>query len=189
MPIVALPDRIDSGRLVLLRWSPKHALLLKAAVDANLEHLQAWMPWATSEPTPLAELHLRLARFREDFDAGHSWLYGIFPPDESSVLGGLGLHPRPDQSSGSIAIEIGYWLRADVTGHGYATEAVVAATGMATRLPGVSGLEIRCDPGNTRSAAVALRAGFQHVTTLSGNAVSPSGQPRDTMVWRLAGKP
>ena len=173
------PDRIPTDRLVLQRWQPNHAGLLKAAIDANLGHLQAWMPWAAAEPTPLPELALRLTRFSLDFDAGRWWLYGIFPPDETVVFGGLGLHPTAD------SVAIGYWLRADVTGRGYATEAVRAVA----HLPGIAHAEIRCDPDNVRSAAVAQRLGFRHTTTLLGNATTPSGQPRDTMIWQLSHPP
>ncbi len=170
------PDRIPTDRLVLQRWQPEHAIRLKAAIDANLGHLQAWMPWAAAEPTPLPELALRLTQFSIDFNAGRRWLYGIFAPDETEVLGGLGLHPRPD------VVAIGYWLRADMTGRGYATEAVRTVA----HLPGIARVEIRCDPDNVRSAAVAHRLGFHHTTTLHGNATTPSGQPRDTMIWQLS---
>jgi len=46
-----------------------------------------------------------------------------------------------------------------------------------------SHVEIRCDPRNRRSIAVARRAGFRHVRTLVGDALTPSGASRDTMVW------
>ncbi|MSR03919.1 MAG: N-acetyltransferase [Gemmatimonadetes bacterium] len=173
------PDRIPTDRLVLHRWQPEHARLLKAAIDANLGHLQAWMPWAAAEPTELPELCLRLAQFSADFDAGARWLYGVFPPDETAVLGGLGLHPTPD------GVELGYWLRSDVTGMGYLTEAARAALD----LPGMVEVVIRCDPLNTRSAAVAERLGFRHTTTLVGNSTTPSGAPRDTMIWQLSQQP
>lgn len=173
------PDRIPTDRLVLQRWQLEHAPLLKAAIDANLAHLQAWMPWAAAEPTELPELGLRLARFSADFDAGVRWLYGICPPNEAAVLGGLGLHPTKD------GMEIGYWLRSDHTGKGYITEAVRAALA----LPGMIQAEIRCDPLNTRSAAVAARLGFRHTTTLVGNTTTPSGTPRDTMIWQLSPQP
>ncbi len=177
MSIFRPPDRITTNRLVLTRWSPNHAPLLKAAIDSSLEHLQAWMPWATAEPTLAADIARRLAQFGADFEAGRRWLYGIFVPDESSVVGGLGLHPS---GTDQPAVDIGYWLRSDVTGRGFATEAVRAAT----NLPGVAEAYIHCDPRNQRSAAVARRLGFRHVTTLAAAAVTPSGEPRDTMVWR-----
>lgn len=179
------PDEIRTDRLILRRWHPDHAIRLKAAIDKNLGHLQAWMPWAAAEPTPVAELALRLAQFHADFNAGRQWLFGLFPFDETTVLGGLGLHPAKGPNAPAGSVEIGYWLQAEMTGRGYATEAVEAAA----RLPGVARAEIRCDPGNIRSAAVARRLGFRHVTTIRGNAISPSGMPRDTMIWRLRPKP
>ena len=53
MSTIKLPDRIDTERLVLRRWRPADAPLLKAAVDASLTHLRPWTPWAVAEPTPL----------------------------------------------------------------------------------------------------------------------------------------
>ena len=42
--------RIHTQRLVLRCWQPTDAPLLKAAIDANLEHLRPWLPWAQYEP-------------------------------------------------------------------------------------------------------------------------------------------
>lgn len=180
--MVRPPDHIVTDRLTLRRWAPVHAVPMKAAIDASLAHLQAWMPWATAEPTPLPDLGQRLAQFGADFDAGHRWLYGVFPPDETVVLGGVGLHPMTDPKAPADSLEIGYWLRADMTGKGYATEAVRAVS----HLPGIALVQIRCDPRNARSAAVARRLGFHHSATLLGNATTPAGRPRDTMIWQLS---
>ena len=178
------PEAARTERLLLRRWLPAHAARLKAAVDGSLEHLQAWMPWAMSEPSPLAEVEIRLAGFAEDFDAGRQWLYGVFSPDEREVFGGLGLHPGISTPQDAIeVVELGYWLRADVTGRGYATEAARAALDLAGSVPGIRRVEIRCDPRNAASAALPPRLGFRHVRTLSGDRLTPEGAPRDTMVW------
>ncbi len=58
-----------------------------------------------------------------------------------------------------------------------------AITRLALELGGVERVEIRCDPRNIRSIAVARRAGFRHLTTLERDTTTPSGAPRDTMVW------
>ena len=42
--------RIHTQRLVLRCWQPTDAPLLKAAIDASLEHLRPWLPWAQHEP-------------------------------------------------------------------------------------------------------------------------------------------
>jgi RimJ/RimL family protein N-acetyltransferase len=63
-------------------------------------------------------------------------------------------------------IEIGYWLRQDATGLGFATEAAQAAMDLALSLPGMSRVTIHCDEQNTPSAAVPRRLGFEHVATI-----------------------
>jgi RimJ/RimL family protein N-acetyltransferase len=174
--------RIVTPRLVVRCWRPEDAPVLKVAVDASLEHLQAWMGWARSEPSELGVIEARLARTRDEFHGGHDWAYGIFDSTEREVLGALGLHRRgqPD------ALEIGYWLRVDVTGRGYATEAVGAVTRAAFEELGAERLEIRCDPRNVRSAGVPRRLGYRLTRTIPNETTSPDGQLRDTMVWELA---
>jgi RimJ/RimL family protein N-acetyltransferase len=173
--------RIVTPRLVVRCWRPEDAPVLKVAVDASLEHLQAWMGWAQSEPSELAVIEARLARKRDEFHDAHDWGYGIFDSSERELLGALGLHRRgqPD------ALEIGYWLRVDVTGRGYATEAVGAITRAAFEELGVERLEIRCDPRNVRSAGVPRRLGYRHARTIDTDSTTPDGRPRDTMVWEL----
>ncbi|WP_437549394.1 GNAT family N-acetyltransferase [Sorangium sp. So ce367] len=184
------PDRILTARLTLRAWRPEDAPLIREAIDTSLAHLRPWMPWAVHEPSSVEATAALLEKFRDDFTAGRDFHYGIFTRDERAVLGGTGLHPR----IGPGAIEIGYWLRETATRCGYATEAVAGLTRVALEELGVSRVEIRCDPRNTASAAVPRRLGYRHVTTLEANALTPAGEPRDTMVWvqaaaELSGSP
>jgi RimJ/RimL family protein N-acetyltransferase len=175
----AIPDEITTPRLLLTRRRVSDAAELKAVIDANLPHLQAWMPWAMAEPSPLEALEERSAKFETDFDRGLEWAFAIRLRATGEMLGGVGLHPR----IGPNSLEIGYWLRADATGKGYATEATDALTRLALRQPGVERVEIRCDPKNVASAAIPRRLGFTHVLTIENETTTPSGAPRDTMVW------
>jgi len=174
-----VPERITTDRLLLRCWEPADAAALRAAIDASLDQLREWLPWASAEPTPVEELALRLEGFAHRFRAGEEWAFGVFDLRSGEVLGGAGLHRReaPD------ALEIGYWLRADAVGRGLATEAVEALARTALGPGGVTRVEIRCDPTNARSIAVARRAGFRHRRTLISQATTPGGAPRDTMVW------
>ena len=79
--------------------------------------------------------------------------------------------------------EIGYWLRTKFIGHGYATEAVKALTQFARRHLRVRRLEIKTDPRNARSVAVAKRAGFKLEATLRQGARDNCGCLRDTLVF------
>lgn len=171
--------RIASERLILRCWAPPDAPLLKAAIDENLAHLRAWMAWAMTEPSPLEVIEERVARFRDAFHAGHEFPFAIFDRDERELMGGIELSRR----IGAGGMELGYWLRADRTGRGYATEATDALAREAFQRCRAQRVEIRCDPANAPSAAVARRLGFRHVITLEANATTPDGRPRDTMVW------
>ncbi|MBX6363741.1 MAG: GNAT family N-acetyltransferase [Gemmatimonadetes bacterium] len=175
------PRRIRTRRLLLRALGPADAPLLKRALDASLEHLRPWMDWAVEEAADLAAVETRLALFHDRFHAGEEWSYGIFPPAETEILGAVGI--RPGEAPG--VLEIGYWLRPDVTGRGYATEAAAAATRVGLEQLGARWMEIRCDPANVRSAAVARRLGYRHTRTLPSNATTPDGRPRDTMVWEI----
>lgn len=178
---LTFPDEITTRRLVLRRWRPGEAAELKRAIDANLAHLQAWMPWAMSEPSPQDVVEERIARFDEEFTTGVEWLYAIRSRADRAVLGGCGLHPR----IGSDGLEIGYWLQASATGQGYVTEAAEALTRAAFRHESIVRMQIRCDPRNGASSAVAERLGYRHIETLIGETTTPTGAPRDTMVWEL----
>jgi RimJ/RimL family protein N-acetyltransferase len=178
--VSSIPEHITTPRLVLRCWQGADAPALRVAIDASLAELRQWLVWAVTEPTPVEELTLRLEGFAHRFrNADGDWGFGLFERGARTVLGSVGLHRRdaPD------ALEIGYWLRTDAMGRGFATEAVRALTEVALTQSGAARVEIRCDPRNVRSIAVARRAGFRHLTTLAGNTTTPSGEPRDTMVW------
>jgi RimJ/RimL family protein N-acetyltransferase len=176
---LVLPDEIPTRRLVLRRWRESDAPQLKAAIDASLAQLQQWMPWAMAEPSPLEVIQQRITKFEAQFDAGEEWLFAIRSGSTGVVLGGAGLHAR----IGPDGLEIGYWLAADATGKGFATEAAAALTRAALRQPGIQRVQIRCDPLNVASAAVPRRLGYHHRLTILGETLTSSGAPRDTMVW------
>jgi RimJ/RimL family protein N-acetyltransferase len=173
--------RIETERLVVRCWDPADAALAKDAIDSSLEHLRRWMPWAHDEPQALEQKVELLRRFRGQFDLGDDFIYGIFTRDETRALGGTGLHVRV----GAHAREIGYWIRADAEGRGYVTEAVAALTRVGFEIDGLERIEIRCDPENTRSAAIPQRLGYVHEATLRGRVRDEHDRPRDAMVFTL----
>jgi RimJ/RimL family protein N-acetyltransferase len=173
--------RIKTDRLVVRCFSPADARKLKEAIDANLDHLRRWLPWANSEPETLDAKIERLRHLRAGFDLGNDFTYGIFSSDESALVGGIGSHLRV----GPNAREIGYWLREDHTGHGLATEAVAALVRVGFEIDRLSRLEIHCDPENLRSAAIPRRLGFTLDATLRRRAFTHDGQERDQMIWSL----
>ncbi|HZO61349.1 MAG TPA: GNAT family protein [Gaiellaceae bacterium] len=177
------PYRIVTERLVVRCWEPADAPLFKRAVDASLDHLRPWMPWALREPEPLAAKVDLLRRFRGQFDLGEDFVYGIFTRDENAVAGGTGLHTR----RGEGAFEIGYWIAADLAGRGLATEVTAALTRVAFEVCEVERVEIRVDPANAASIAIPRRLGFVEEGTLRKVLHGPDGTPRqrDAVVFAL----
>ncbi len=173
--------RIETERTVLRCWQPQDAALLSAAVEASLEHLREWMPWAMTEPKSLEDRVSYLRRMRAAFDKDEEYVYGIFSPDESAVIGGTGLHKRGEGN----CLEIGYWIHADYINRGLATEISAALTKVAFILHGVDWIEIRCDPRNVRSASVPHKLGYTHDTTLRKRRTTVQGKIEGTMVWSL----
>lgn len=172
--------RIVTDRLILRCYDPRDAPALKAAVDASLDHLTE-MPWSRDEPQTLDQKVALLRQFRARFDLGEDFVYGIFHRDDTTVLGGGGLHRRV----GEYALEIGYWIHAAHINRGLATEAAGALTRVGFEIERLARIEIHCGPHNTRSAAVARKLGYTHEATLRERAVDTAGNPRDTMIWTL----
>jgi RimJ/RimL family protein N-acetyltransferase len=176
-----VPYEIRTPRLVLRCWQPNDAALLKEAIDASLEHLRPWMPWAVFEPEPLNVKVERLRKFRGQFDLDQQYVYGIFNPDETLVLGSSGLHKRLEDSS----LEIGYWIHAGWINQGYATETAAALTKAAFQFFRVQRVEIHCDAGNVRSAAVPRKLGYTLDATLRRRTLPGFEGERETMVWSI----
>lgn len=146
-------------------------------VNANIEHLRPWMPWA-QEPVTVQSQGEWLAASERNWADGTDFVYGMF--DGDTILGGTGLHTR----RGPGVLEVGYWLRADAQGRGLVTAGTRALADVAASYDEVEQVVICCDEGNTRSAAVPRRLGF---TLAAVEEVEPRA-PGETgwhQIWTL----
>ena len=154
MPL--LPDTLAAGPVQLLRWHEDQLDDLMVAIGLSFTELQRWMPWADSMPSAAAELAV-LASGSAAFDADREWQYLIHETSSGDLVGGAGLHRR----LGPTALEVGYWIRSDRTGLGYATAAAGALTNAAfAHVGGVDTVEIHTDAANLASAAIPPKLGF-----------------------------
>jgi len=173
--------RIETERLVVRCWQPSDAPLLKNAVDASLQELRAFLPWAFDEPQPIDAKVELLRTFRGRFDLGQDFVYGIFDRAEKEVLGGTGLHTR----AGEGAREIGYWVATKHAGQGLATESTAALVRVAFEVDRLARVEIHCDPANARSLSIPTKLGFRHEGTLRARIPRRHGEPADRMIWTV----
>jgi RimJ/RimL family protein N-acetyltransferase len=176
------PYRIVTQRLVVRCYEPSDAPAVKEAVDASLDHLRPWMPWAHEEPQTVEQKVELLRTFRGQFDLGQNFVYGLFSADESQLVGGSGFHLRV----GDDAFEIGYWIRASEDGKGLATESTAALTRVGFEVCEVDRIEIHVEPANEKSARIPQKLGYVEEARLQRRLYPvPGGEPRDTIVYTM----
>ncbi len=171
--------RFEGERVMLRAWEPDDAPALYGAIAANREHLRRWMPWTENhgsvEQTRAYILHAQVSWIlREVFDMG------IWGRESGELYGAIGISSRGWQVP---AFEIGYWLRADVEGRGYITEAARLLTDYLFERQGAQRVQIRCDARNVRSAAVARRLGYTLEGVHRSSARATDGSLEDMMVF------
>jgi len=171
--------RIVTPRLLLRCWDPGDAPMAAETVQANVEHLLPWLQFARNEPEDLQLKIERMRSWRSKFDRDEDYVYGIFDPEETLVIGGTGLHKRV----GDKAVEIGYWIDKGHINQGLATEVSSALVKVAFEILDMRRVEIHCDPRNIRSAAVPKKLGFIHETTLRERLPGVDGGWTDLMIW------
>jgi RimJ/RimL family protein N-acetyltransferase len=174
--------RIRTPRLTLRLWRSSDAQALADAVmfDGG-EHLRRWMAWVKNEPESLETRRRNLRRLRRRALAGMDMAFGIFPHNESDVIGAVGMHPRIGCGAG----EIGYWIRVDRIRNGFAREAAGAVARIGFEALGLRRMEIHTDPANLASVGVAHSLGFTHQVVVRASVLSADSPVRDDSIWAM----
>lgn len=186
--LIDIPERLDAQRTVLLAPRAGVGAEMAFVITQSLSHLRPWMPWAQEAPAAEAS-EMVVRRMQADFIARRDLCFQIYArkPDGSAgrMLGGTGLH-RIDWSVRKF--EVGYWIRPEAAGQGHVSEAVRLLVALAFDSLSARRVEIRCDPRNTRSRAVAERCGFELEGILRHDSLGVDGSVRDTAIYaRLQG--
>jgi RimJ/RimL family protein N-acetyltransferase len=173
-----LPAVVRTEQLALRRWRLDDHRDLMAAISASLDELRAWMPWAQAMPTAEAESAVIEASSTR-FDRGEDLEYFLFELGTGGLVGAAGLHLRQSETA-----EIGYWVRSDRHGRGYATEAARALTSAAfEHFRSLRAVEIRMDKANAASARIPAKLGYELVGEEDRDIVTPAHTGRG-LVWR-----
>jgi len=165
-------------------------LLIRASTAADLDvtypvaqesanELRAWMPWA--HPSPLRD-----SMEKYFFSCEEKWRTREMPDfqwiEKSSgeLIGKGGFHhidwmiPK---------FEIGYWLRTSHAGKGFCTEAVNGLVRFAQFELQAKRLEIRSQPANARSRAMAERCGFMLEGVARSSLLGADGTLCDSCIY------
>lgn len=162
--MLVIPSRSDlrampivTERLFLVPIDPSDAPEMWLAVESSREHLAAFLPWVAFHTEEAAS-----QRFAEasvlDWDQGRAMRFAIRQRAGRSFVGLIGLEALVHMHRSG---EVGYWLRRDVTGRGFMTEATLACMDLAFRHVGLHRLRIAAATDNHASLAVIQRARFR----------------------------
>src|SRR4051794_12774522 len=174
-----VPELIDiDGWLRLRPWTLDDVPAQVRVVNANLEHLRPWMPWAQEAATDESQGGFVRDSLRQWVE-GTTFNYAICTT-AGEIVGSCGLMAR----RGPGVLEIGYWVAADHGGRGIATAVSRALTDLARGVDGCERVEIHCDEANVRSAAVPRRLGFTLLRTELRELTAP-GEAGRSQVWGL----
>ena len=159
---------IRTERLVLHPVEPELAEGIWEATRLSMEELRPWLSWAaTGSPEQTRTFTEEAAR---DWEAGTGYNFAVLA--EGEVAGTIGLHtPMAARRIG----EVGYWLRTDRTGSGYATEAGKAIVSFGFETVQLARLELRAGVENRPSQRVAERLGFRQEGRLRRGCPLPNG--------------
>ena len=141
---------LTDGNVTLRTPVDDDAVEVAAGVQDSLETLSPWMPWATES---------------YDESAARSWIQGEIEPNsvrcvliggDGRMVGSAGLNHFDTANNRA---NLGYWLRADATGFGYATSATRLLARYGLDELGLHRIEVMMSVENDASRQVAIRAG------------------------------
>jgi len=158
--VPALGDALSAGSIVLHCRRLSDAPEVLAAVAVSIKQLSAFLRWAAAGVPSRSQFEHAVAERDAEYLAGTGFEYVLRELSTGRVVGEAGGELTLDGE----AVTIGYWVRSDATGRGYATAAARALTSLAFDVfPHIRRVEIRMDHGNVASRAIAVRLGFVHI--------------------------
>ena len=115
--------------------------------------------------------------------------FGLWALEQAATgrfLGFTGLNPMPAGVPGAGGMEVGWRLARHAWHHGYATEAAVAAAGVAFEGTGLAEIWSMTAAGNAPSQAVMRRLGMTLHTRFDHPAIEAGHPLRPHVAYRLA---
>ncbi len=145
-------------RLMLRPFRRRDVGTFHDAVTASLAELQPWLPWIEGYDRGFAQRFIR--------DSVSSWA------ETRAYDFTVRHHTKLDRHIGNVSVwatstqnstgEVGYWIRSDETGRGYASEAAAVAIAIGFEELGFHKVVLRIAVGNVASERIAENLGFTY---------------------------
>ncbi|MFP7296445.1 GNAT family N-acetyltransferase [Neobacillus niacini] len=176
------PEEFTTERLLIRKPLPGDGKAVYEAIQASLDELKPWMPWAHLDQTELdVEANIRESYVK--FLTREDLRLLVFKKDTGEFIASSGLH-RIDWNVPKF--EIGYWIDTRHSRKGYMMEATAAIANFAFNELKAMRVEIRCDSKNVKSRAIPEKLGFTLEGVLKNNSISVKGvELRDTCIFAM----
>ncbi|MCB9963669.1 MAG: GNAT family N-acetyltransferase [Rhodospirillales bacterium] len=157
--LVDAPMPIITPRLILRPPQRGDGYILSDAKRVSWAELQQWMPWAQGDIAALSveQEEILCRRKQADYLLREDIMLFAFERETNTLVASSGLH-RMDWKT--RIFEIGYWVRSDATGQGYATEITHALLRYAFNQLAANRVTICHDNENGASRRVIEKLGF-----------------------------
>ncbi|MDM5155385.1 GNAT family N-acetyltransferase [Bacillus sp. DX1.1] len=178
--LIEIPSNLDTESLLLRMPKPGDGEKVNAAIQASINELQPWLPFAQIIPTVTdTEINLRSAHIQ--FLNRDSLRFLIFLKGSEEFIGTCSLH---NIDWAKPQFEVGYWIDTRFSGNGYMTEAIHELTHFAMVDLKARRLEIRCESTNTKSRTIPEKLGYELEGILRNEDFSADGKRlTDTCIY------
>ena len=151
---MAAEPELETSRLRLRRWREEDREPF-AAINADPRVMEFFLaPLTRRQSDDLID------RIEDGFGRDGFGLWALERRDDGTLIGLTGLSAPEFEAHFTPAVEVGWRLASSAWGHGYATEAALAALGFAFDDAGLDEVVSFTSAGNRRSVAVMERIGM-----------------------------
>lgn len=182
MPELFDLKQIITPRLLLrpVQQGDQHAL--NAAIHANLEALQRWMPWANDPSLEATEAFINAAINQRQQRITGNFPLVIIHQRANVIIGATGFNEKSKPREGLY--EIGYWVDSTYQGQGLVTESVIALSRFALCHLNATRVQLCIHTDNIKSINVANRCGYQLLQTLKNERIdNVTNKPADSYLY------
>lgn len=176
-PVITL----HAGSIALRTWRPADADALFAAACESLDSVGRWLPWCHAdyqyEDAVRWIEHCEVAR-----QTGVRHAFAIWTSATEELLGGVGFSQIDAKSR--IA-NLGYWIRQNRQGHGFAASASRRLLPFGFEQLGLRRIEVRVMPANRASRRTAEIIGARFEGIVAGG-LRVAGASHDAAIYSLS---
>lgn len=173
------PTSFETERLNMQRSDPRFTDPLFEAARSSVKEIYPFLPWC-HPGYQRAESEQWLTFAANQWQSGSAFGFCLFDKADGRLVGGCGVNMLDDHPVANL----GYWIRTDSTGKGFATEATLGLAAYAFRHLDILRLEIVMSVRNSGSREVAIKAGALFEGTLR-NRLMLHGQCHDAYLYSL----